>query len=230
MSSNRPSILVVEDELQIRRFVRSALESEDWHVVEAETAQRGLGEIGARKPDLVVLDLGLPDKDGIDFIRDVRSWSVIPILVLSARALETDKIAALDAGADDYLTKPFSTGELLARVRAMLRRLSRGPVDSKAVVAFGDICVDLGLRSVTRSGNPLHLTPIEYRLLTYLISQTGKVLTHKQLLTDVWGQAQAHNSPSLRVFMTHLRQKIEQQPSQPRHLLTEIGIGYRFVL
>lgn len=230
MAPHKPTILVVEDELQIRRFVRSALESEGWHAVEAETARRGLGEIGARKPDLVVLDLGLPDRDGVDFIRDVRSWSAIPILVLSARALDTDKIAALDAGADDYLTKPFSTGELLARVRAMLRRLSRGPVDNQAVVRFGDICVDLGLRTVTRSDKPLHLTPIEYRLLTYLISQAGKVLTHQQLLTDVWGQAQAHNSPSLRVFMTHLRQKIEQQPSQPKHLLTEMGVGYRFVL
>lgn len=230
MPPNKPSILLVEDELQIRRLVSSALESEGWQVTALETAQRGLVEIGARKPDLVVLDLGLPDRDGVDFIRDVRNWSDIPILVLSARALETDKIAALDAGADDYLTKPFSTGELLARVRAMLRRLSRGPVDAQAVVEFGDIRVDLALRTVTRGGEALHLTPIEYRLLTYLIGQAGKVLTHRQLLIDVWGQGQAHNTPSLRVFMTHLRQKIEQQPSQPKHLLTEMGIGYRFVL
>jgi two-component system KDP operon response regulator KdpE len=230
MPPTKPSILLVEDELQIRKLVRSALESEGWQVTALETAQRGLVEIGARKPDLVVLDLGLPDRDGVDFIRDVRTWSDIPILVLSARALETDKIAALDAGADDYLTKPFSTGELLARVRAMLRRLSRGPADAQTVVEFGDIRVDLTLRSVTRDGEALHLTPIEYRLLTYLIAQAGKVLTHRQLLIDVWGQGQAHNTPSLRVFMTHLRQKIEQQPSQPRHLLTEMGIGYRFVL
>jgi two-component system KDP operon response regulator KdpE len=230
MSSNKPSILVVEDELRIRRFVRSALESEGCHVAEAETAQRGLSEIRTRKPDLVMLDLGLPDRDGVDFIRDVRRWSDLPILVLSARTLDTDKIAALDAGADDYLTKPFSTGELLARVRAMLRRLARGPVDAQAVVQFGDIRVDLALRTVTNGGEPLHMTPIEYRLLVYLISQAGKVLTHQQLLTEVWGQAQAHNSPSLRVFMTHLRQKIEQQPSQPKHLLTEIGVGYRFVM
>jgi two-component system KDP operon response regulator KdpE len=230
MSSNKPSILLVEDELQIRRLVRSALEAEDWQVTEAETARRGLAEIGSRKPDIVVLDLGLPDRDGVDFIRDVRSWSDIPILVLSARALESDKIAALDAGADDYLTKPFSTGELLARVRAMRRRLAKGPVDAQTVVEFGEIRVDLALRTVTRNGEALHLTPIEYRLLTYLIGQAGKVLTHRQLLADVWGQAQVHNTPSLRVFMTHLRQKIEQQPSQPKHLLTEMGVGYRFVL
>jgi two-component system KDP operon response regulator KdpE len=230
MLAHKPDILVVEDELQIRRFVKSAFEAEGWQVTEAETAQRGLSDINARKPDVVVLDLGLPDLDGVDFIRAVRAWSTLPILVLSARAQESDKIAALDAGADDYLTKPFSTGELLARMRAMLRRLARGPVDAQAVVEFGAIRVDLALRTVLRNGEMLHLTPIEYRLLTYLIANAGKVLTHRQLLIDVWGVAQAHNNPSLRVFMTHLRQKIETEPSQPKHLLTEIGVGYRFVL
>jgi two-component system KDP operon response regulator KdpE len=227
---NKAKILLVEDEQRIRRFVRSALESEGWQVVEAETARRGLVESSAHKPDIVILDLGLPDGDGVDFIRELRTWTTLPVLVLSARALESDKIAALDAGADDYLTKPFSTGELLARVRAMLRRLAKGPMDAQSIVAFGDIRVDLALRTVTRGGETLRLTPIEYRLLTYLIASTGKVLTHRQLLSDVWGQAHAHNNPSLRVFMAHLRQKIEAEPSQPKHLLTEIGVGYRFML
>jgi two-component system KDP operon response regulator KdpE len=154
----------------------------------------------------------------------------MPVLVLSARALESDKIAALDAGADDYLVKPFGTGELLARVRAMLRRLSKSGADAPAEIMFGDVRVDLVLRAVTRNGETLRLTPIEYRLLSYLIANTGKVLTHQQLLRDVWGAASADNHPSLRVFMAHLRQKIEQDPSQPKYLLTEIGVGYRFVM
>lgn len=230
MNSPKPVIIVVEDELQIRRFVRSALESEQWQVIEADTAKRALIEAGTRRPDLVILDLGLPDRDGIDCIRDLRTWSGVPVLVLSARTLEADKIAALDAGADDYLVKPFGTGELLARVRAMLRRRLRAPVGASARVQFGDVEVDFALRSVTRRGATLHLTPIEFRLLSYLIANAGKVLTHRQLLSDVWGQAQAQNNPSLRVFMAHLRRKIEAEPSQPRHLLTEIGVGYRFVL
>jgi two-component system KDP operon response regulator KdpE len=230
MSTHKPIIVIVEDEAQIRRFVRIALELEQWQVVAAETAQRGLIEASTRKPDLIILDLGLPDRDGVDFIRDLRAWSTTPVLVLSARAQEADKIAALDAGADDYLVKPFGTGELLARVRAMLRRASTGDAEASALVEFGDVRVDLALRTVERNGEMLHLTPIEYRLLSYLIANTGKVLTHQQLLRDVWGQAQIENNPSLRVFMTHLRQKIEQQPSQPKHLLTEIGVGYRFVL
>jgi two-component system KDP operon response regulator KdpE len=230
MSTHKPTIVIVEDEAQIRRFVRIALELEHWHVVEAETAQRGLIEASTRKPDLIILDLGLPDRDGVDFIHDLRSWSSTAVLVLSARAEETDKIAALDAGADDYLVKPFGTGELLARVRAMLRRASKSDADAPTVIEFGAVRVDLALRRVERSGTTLHLTPIEYRLLSYLIANAGKVLTHQQLLRDVWGQAQVQNNPSLRVFMTHLRQKIELAPSQPKHLLTEIGVGYRFVL
>lgn len=230
MSVHKPTIVLVEDESQIRRFVSSALESEGWAVVEAETARRALIEISSRKPDLVILDLGLPDRDGVDLIRQLRTWTTLPVLVLSARTLESDKISALDAGADDYLSKPFSTGELLARVRAILRRLAKGPVDAQSIVEFSGIRVDLALRTVTREEHTLRLTPIEYRLLAYLIANAGKVLTHQQLLTDVWGQAHAHNNPSLRVFMAHLRQKIEAEPSQPKHLLTETGVGYRFVL
>lgn len=229
MGTSKPTIILVEDEAQIRRFIRSALESEQWRVFEAETAQRGLIEVGTRKPDLVILDLGLPDRDGVDFIRDLRSWSALPVLVLSARTLESDKITALDAGADDYLVKPFGTGELLARVRAMLRRAS-GPAEGSAALEFGDIRVDLSLRTVARNGEPLHLTPIEYRLLAHLLGNAGKVLTHRQILREVWGPAHVDNSPSLRVFMANLRQKLENDPARPRHLLTEVGVGYRFVL
>ena len=230
MSTHKAVVILVEDEIQIRRFVRSALEAEGCQVHEAETAQRGLIEASTRKPDLVVLDLGLPDRDGVDFICDLRAWSTLPILVLSARSQEADKIAALDAGADDYLVKPFGTGELLARVRAILRRLAKPAAEHAALVEFGHIRVDLALRTVERGGEKLHLTPIEYRLLTYLVAHVGKVLTHQQLLRDVWGAAHVDNNPSLRVFMTHLRQKIEADPSRPQHLLTEVGVGYRFVL
>jgi len=230
MSTHKVVVILVEDEKQIRRFVRSALEAEGCQVHEAETAQRGLIEASTRKPDLVVLDLGLPDRDGVDFIRDMRAWSSMPILVLSARSQEADKIAALDAGADDYLVKPFGTGELLARVRAILRRLALPAHQQSPVIEFGAIRVDLTARTVTRGGDPVHLTPIEYRLLTYLIGHSGKVLTHQQLLRNVWGTAHEGNHVSLRVFMTHLRQKIEGDPSRPQHLLTEVGIGYRFVM
>lgn len=230
MSTHNPVVVLVEDEMQIRRFVRSALESEHCQVYEADCAQRGLIEAGTRNPSLIILDLGLPDRDGIDFIRDLRSWSTVPVLVLSARAQETDKIDALDAGADDYLVKPFGTGELLARVRAMLRRSAHAADEKSPVIKFGSICVDLVARSVTRASQAVHLTPIEYRLLVYLISHAGKVLTHQQLLRDVWGQAYVDNNPSLRVFMANLRQKLENEPAKPQHFLTEVGVGYRFVL
>ena len=231
MTTNKPVIVVVEDDPQIRRFVRMSLEAEECHVYETDTVKQGLIEAGTRKPDMVILDLGLPDKDGVEFIRDMRTWSQLPILVLSARTGEEDKVRALDAGADDYLTKPFSVAELRARVRAILRRqrLANNPVQNSKVL-IGDICVDLELRSVERKGEPLHLTPIEYRLLSYLIANAGKVLTHRQILRDVWGPSQIENTPSLRVFMTHLRQKIEDDPSRPRHLLTETGVGYRFII
>ncbi len=230
MSNHKSVIVLIEDDIRIRHFVSAALESQQWQVHQADTAKRGLVEAGTRRPDLIIVDLGLPDRDGVDLIHELRTWSSLPVLVLSARAAQSDKIAALDAGADDYLAKPFGTGELLARVRAMLRRRLNGPLSAQATVEFGGIHVDLALRTVVRSGETLRLTPIEYRLLSYLIANTGKVLTHRQLLCDVWGQAQAQNNPSLRVFMAQLRQKIEEQPSQPKHLLTEIGVGYRFVL
>jgi two-component system KDP operon response regulator KdpE len=231
VSTHKTVIVLVEDDPQIRRFVSMAMEAENCEVFEAETVKRGLIEAGTRKPDLVILDLGLPDRDGIEFIRDLRTWSQLPILVLSARTHEQDKVQALDAGADDYLTKPFGVAELLARVRAILRRqtrLSDSAIHSKII--FGKLMVDLELRTVERNGDVLHLTPIEYRLLSYLITNTGKVLTHHQLLRDVWGPSQIENTPSLRVFMAQLRQKIEDDPSQPKHLLTETGVGYRFVL
>ena len=228
MSEPNPVIVVVEDEANIRRFIRMSLEAEGWQVFEADSLKRGLIEAGTRQPDLVVLDLGLPDGDGVDFIRDLRTWSEIPIIVLSARTTETDKVGALDAGADDYLTKPFGAAELLARVRAQLRRQSRSGSGS-TVFQFGKVRVDLGKRLAERDGQPLHLTPIEYRLLAYLITHPDGVLTHRQLLKNVWGPSHVEDSHYVRVFMGMLRKKIEDDPSQPRHLVTETGVGYRFV-
>jgi len=225
-----PVIIVIEDEPKIRRFVKMALEMEGCQVFEADSVKRGLIEAGTRKPDMVVLDLGLPDADGVDFIRDLRSWSDIPIIVLSARTAESDKVEALDAGADDYLTKPFGAAELLARVRAQLRRRARAGDAGVSVIEFGKIRVDLGKRLVERDGQALHLTPIEYRLLACLMAYPDCVLTHRQLLRHVWGPSHADDSHYVRVFMGHLRKKIEDDPSQPKHLLTEAGIGYRFVL
>jgi two-component system KDP operon response regulator KdpE len=222
-------VLVVEDELEIRRFIRLSLQAESLQVHEADGVQRGLIEAGTRRPDLVVLDLGLPDGDGIDFIRGLRAWSEIPIIVLSARTMETDKIAALDAGADDYLVKPFGTGELLARVRAQLRRHPRVKADVPSVLEFGDVRIDLVHRTVQRAGAALHLTPIEYRLLTHLASHPNRVLTHPQLLKAVWGPSHSEDTHYVRIYMGHLRAKLEADPSQPRHLVTELGVGYRFV-
>ncbi len=227
-----PVVVIIEDEPQIRRFVRGALEAEGWQVFEADTAKKGLTEAGTRKPDLLVLDLGLPDGDGLDLIRDVRGWSAVPIVVLSARADEADKIAALDAGADDYVTKPFGVGELLARVRANLRRPRAANPDGsgeETLFHFGDVEVDHQARLVRRGGVEVHLTPIEYRLLTVLISNAGRVLTHRQLLREVWGPSHAEQSHYLRIYMGHLRQKLEADPAQPRHLLTETAVGYRLL-
>jgi len=223
-----PVVVVVEDEKQIRRFVRTALESEGCRVFEAQSGRQGLTEAATRKPDLVILDLGLPDLDGVEFIRDLRTWSVLPIIVLSARTDENDKIAALDAGADDYLTKPFGVGELLARVRAALRRGATGS-GGEPLVAFGDIRLDLANRNVLRGGAPIHITPIEYRLLALLAGNPGKVMTHRQLLRDVWGPSHVEHSHYLRIYMAQLRQKLETDPARPRHFLTEPGVGYRFV-
>ncbi|MFN9474557.1 two-component system response regulator KdpE [Acidovorax sp.] len=227
------TVLVVEDEPQIRRFVRSALEAEGWQVNEAATLREGLSAAGTRQPDLLVLDLGLPDGDGIDLIRDVRGWSAVPIIVLSARTDEADKINALDAGADDYLTKPFGTGELLARVRANLRRprVANGngltADGTEPAFQFGDVEVDRSARVVRRAGVEVHLTPTEYRMLTVLIANAGRVITQKQLLREVWGPMRSDQNHYLRIYMGHLRQKLEADPAQPRHLLTESGVGYR---
>ncbi|HBV91167.1 two-component system response regulator KdpE [Pantoea sp. B550] len=221
------TVLIVEDEKEIRRFVRLALENEDLKVFDADTLQRGLIEAATRKPDLVILDLGLPDGDGTDFIRDLRQWSAIPVIVLSARSDEQDKIAALDAGADDYLTKPFGVGELLARVRVALRRHSGQQPDAR--IHFADVSVDFAARRVQRGGSEIHLTPIEFRLLSILLNNAGKVLTQRQLLSQVWGPNAVEHSHYLRIYMGHLRQKLEANPTQPAHLLTETGIGYRFM-
>ncbi|WCG82028.1 two-component system response regulator KdpE [Pectobacterium sp. A5351] len=222
------TILIVEDEKEIRRFVRQALEGEGCRVFDAETMQRGLLEAATRKPDLIILDLGLPDGDGIDYIRDLRQWSSLPVIVLSARTDEQDKIDALDAGADDYLTKPFGIGELLARLRVALRRHSNTQQETP-LVSFGNITVDLLNRQVNRDDQELHLTPIEFRLLATLLANPGKVLTQRQLLTQVWGPNAVEHSHYLRIYMGHLRQKLESDPARPRHLLTETAIGYRFM-
>lgn len=228
MTISPTNILIVEDEKEIRRFVRIALESEGWRVFESDTLQRGLIEAGTRKPDLIILDLGLPDGNGLTYIQDLRQWSAIPIIVLSARNNEEDKVAALDAGADDYLSKPFGISELLARVRVALRRHSGGSQESP-LVGFADISVDLINRQVTRAGENLHLTPIEFRLLSALLANAGKVITQRQLLSQVWGPNYVEHSHYLRIYMGHLRQKLETDPTRPKHLLTETGVGYRFI-
>jgi two-component system KDP operon response regulator KdpE len=222
-----PVALIVEDEPQIRRFVRMALEGEGWVVHQSECLKRGLIDAGTRTPDLIILDLGLPDGDGMQLIRDVRGWSPVPIIVLSARIDEGDKIAALDAGADDYLTKPFGIGELLARVRAALRRQHKGITETSSCVAFGKVEVDLQKRLVSRDSQPVHLTPTEYKLLTVLLSNMGRVVTAPQLLREVWGPSNGDNGHYVRIYMGHLRQKLEDDPAQPRHLLTETAVGYR---
>ncbi len=225
--SGTPKVLIIEDEKQIRRFVRAAVEEEGCQVTEAENMAQGLMDAGTRRPDLLILDLGLPDGNGIELIRDLRAWSDTPVLILSARSRENDKIDALDAGADDYLTKPFGVGELRARVRALLRRRSRTS-DSTPVVVFGQVMVDLSRRLVTRDGETVHLTPIEFRLLSVLIGHPGKVLTQRHLLREIWGPAYSENSHYLRVYVGHLRQKLEDDPTRPEFFLTETGVGYRF--
>ncbi|MES1999897.1 MAG: two-component system response regulator KdpE [Pseudomonadota bacterium] len=230
MSEITPVIVLIEDEKQIRRFVRDSLEAEGWHVFEAETVRQGLVEAGTRKPDLIVLDLGLPDRDGLDFIRDFRSWSDLPIIVLSARSGEAEKIAALDVGADDYLTKPFGVGELLARVRVALRRRERANESGSSVVEFGGVQIDLVNRTVKRDGQLVHLTPIEYRLLTLMVRNAGKVLTHRQILTEVWGPSHVESNHYLRIYMGQLRHKLEENPARPRFFLTDVGVGFRLAL
>jgi len=228
MNDVAPVAILVEDERQIRRFVRTALETEEWRVFEAETLKQGLVEAGTRKPDVVILDLGLPDGDGVDFIRDLRAWSSTPVIVLSARTDERQKIAALDAGADDYLTKPFGIGELLARVRAVLRRKVGVSADASAF-RFGDVEIDLAKRQVRKRNALVHLTALEYRLLTTMVASAEKVLTHRQILREVWGPAYVEHEHYVRVHMGHLRRKLEDDPAQPKHLLTETAVGYRLV-
>lgn len=222
-----PSILLVEDELPIRRFLRSAF-ADDYRLTEAETGQQALKLASQQPPDLVLLDLGLPDLDGQDVLRRLREWYQGPILVLSARGQEQQKVAALDHGADDYLTKPFSTGELQARIRVALRHAARaGGAAEAATFAEGDLKVDLAARRVFVKDHEVHLTPIEYKLLTTLIKHAGKVLTHHFLMKEVWGPHRVHETHYLRVFMASLRRKLEVDPSQPSYLLTEQGVGYR---
>ncbi|HEX5393772.1 MAG TPA: two-component system response regulator KdpE [Rhodocyclaceae bacterium] len=223
-----PTVIVVEDEARLRHFIRLALEAEQCEVFEADSVKRGLIEAGTRRPDMVVLDLGLPDADGITLIRELRTWSEIPIIVLSARNAESDKVAALDAGADDYLTKPFGAAELTARVRAHLRRHYRSGSKAPTTFEFGNIRVDLGRRVVEKNGETIRLTPIEFKLLAYLIANPDCVLTHRQLLNSVWGPNHTEDSHYVRVYMGHVRKKIEDDPTRPRHIVTESGVGYRF--
>ena len=223
-------VLVVEDDAQIRRFVRSALESEGATVHESETAERGLIDAATRRPDLLVLDLGLPDRDGLEVIRELRTWSAAPVLVLSARSDERDKVTALDAGADDYLTKPFGVPELLARIRALRRRVVKSMEQATPEIRFGDVVLDLARREVTRAGAAVHLTPIEFRLLALLARNAGRVLTQRHLLREVWGPTHIEDGHYLRVFVANLRKKLEPDPLRPIYLRTETGVGYRLVV
>ena len=221
-------VVVIEDEPQIRRFLRAALIDGGFRVHEAATAAEGLVQVASRQPDVVILDLGLPDGDGLDVIRKLREWSAVPVIVLSARGQEADKVAALDAGADDYLSKPFGIGELMARIRVALRhraRVSDGALDS--TFGVGELHVDLAARRVSIGDAEIHLTPLEYRLLAALVHHAGKVMTHRQLLSEVWGPNATEQAHYLRVYMVHLRRKLEADAARPRYLLTEAGVGYR---
>jgi two-component system KDP operon response regulator KdpE len=228
--SRRPEILLIEDDPQIRRVVKAMLLAEDYRFHEASAAEDGLAQAAARNPDLVLLDLGLPDKDGMDVIREIRKWSQVPIVVLSARGQERDKIKALDAGADDYVSKPFAPGEVSARIRANLRRaavLDRN--DAAETVEFGQISVNPAARRVLVAGSDVHLTPNEYKLLQVLLHHAGKVVTQRQLLKEVWGPEHLDEPQYLRVFMGQLRRKLEADPAHPKHLITEPGVGYRLL-
>lgn len=229
MSKLIPVAIVIEDEPDIRRLIKATLELEKFMVFEASSVSRGLIESRSRQPEVVLLDLGLPDGSGMDFIRDIRSWSDVPIIVVSARTHEDDKIQALNLGADDYLTKPFSPGELMARVRAQLRRRSMTSNKGETTFRFGRIYVDLTARVVKRDDEILHLTPIEYRLLAFLLTHQNTVLTHRQILLGVWGPNDIENHHYVRIYMGALRKKLEDDPVQPIHVITETGVGYRFI-
>jgi len=226
--SNFATIIVIEDEAQIRRFLRTTLASEGYQVIEAETGKHGLTEAATRKPELIILDLGLPDMDGVEVVKGIRTWSSVPIVILSARSQESDKISALDAGADDYLVKPFGVGELLARIRVALRHVSSAANgEEEGVFLVDELKVDMIHRKITVSDVEVHLTPIEYRLLTVLVKHAGKVLTHRLLLKEVWGPNYVERAHYLRIYMGILRHKLEKDPARPRFLLTEVGVGYR---
>jgi two-component system KDP operon response regulator KdpE len=228
MATHEATVLLIEDEAEIRRFLRTSLPAHGYRLYEATTGADGLAQAKARNPDIILIDLGLPDVDGTEVIRQVREWATIPILVLSARDQEQAKVAALDLGADDYVTKPFGVNELLARLRAALRHASRSAADvGEPVFTLGDLKVDLGRRQVFVSGKEVHLTPIEYKLLTTLVRHAGKVLTHRQLLKEVWGPLHVDEGHYLRVYMRQLRNKVEANPAHPRYLVTELGVGYR---
>ena len=228
MSEYEPLVLLVEDEPQMRRFLRALLQGSGYRLLEAVCGEEAVTLAAQHNPDIILLDLGLPDLDGIEVTRRIRGWAHLPVIVLSARGKEGDKIAALDAGADDYLTKPFGAGELLARMRVALRHATRSAEQPEtSVFTFGDVEVDLAKRRVLRAGQEVHLTPIEYRLLTELCRHAGKVLTHRQLLRDVWGPNASGQNHYLRVYMAQLRHKLEPDPARPRLLLTEPGVGYR---
>jgi two-component system KDP operon response regulator KdpE len=221
-------VVVIEDEPQIRKFLRATLEGQGYRLFEATTGADGVIEVGSRQPDVVIIDLGLPDMDGLDVIRRVREWTDVPIIVLSARGQERDKVTALDAGADDYVSKPFGAGELLARIRVALRHTAGASHEGEeAAFKVGDLEVDQLRRHVTMRGAEIKLTPIEYKLLTTLVRHAGKVVTHQQLLREVWGPSHDDQAHYVRVYMAHLRHKLETEPARPRYLLTEPGVGYR---
>jgi len=222
-----PVVVLIEDEPQIRRFLRATLTSQGYRLFEAATAADGLVEVASRQPDVVIVDLGLPDLDGLEVIRRLREWSKVPVIVLSARGQERDKVTALDAGADDYVSKPFSAGELLARLRVALRHAAGAAHEDSAAFRVGELQVDLLRRHVTVAGHEVRLTPIEYKLLTTLVRYAGRVVTHQQLLREVWGPTHDDQSHYVRVYMAHLRHKIEAEAARPRYLLTEPGVGYR---
>lgn len=227
MPTHAPLVLVIEDETPIRRFLRASLTGAGYRVEEAVSGEEGIKKAVAQPPDLVILDLGLPVLDGQDVLRQLREWLTAPVVILSARDQEKQKVEALDAGADDYLTKPFGMGELLARMRTALRH-ARPQTGDGTALQVGDLRIDLAARTVTRAGEPVHPTPLEYKLLVLLMRNAGKVLTHRQLLRDVWGPHDVHENHYLRVFVATLRRKVEPDPTRPRYILTEQGVGYRF--
>jgi two-component system, OmpR family, KDP operon response regulator KdpE len=228
MNSMNLRILLVEDDPHIRRFLRATLVTQGYALLEVETGEEGLALAAAQVPDLILLDLGLPDMDGKEVIRRLREWSEIPIIVLTARGQEREKVASLDAGADDYLTKPFGVGELLARIRAAMRRVRMPePGRVEQVLSLGDVTIDLERRKVTRGMEEINLTPIEFKLLSVLIRHRGKVVTHRQLLKEVWGPSYIEQNPYLRIVILNLRRKLEENPTQPHYLITEPGVGYR---